>query len=95
VSGRVFFHGQPLPAGGVRFISADGSRSAFTMITEGGEYSLPHAPVGPVKVCVDTSILRRFYVDYVNVPEKYRTFKETDLTYTVLAGSQSFDISVP
>src|SRR5262249_6589283 len=95
VSGRVIYQGTPLPAGGVRFTSADGSRSEFTMIRPGGSYSLARAPVGPVKVCGDTAIIRRLQAKPRLVPEKYRTFKDTDLTHTVTPGDQIHDIVLP
>src|SRR5262245_28061344 len=93
VTGRVFYQGKPLPGGGLRFLAADDDRSAFTMINPDGTYRLTGAPVGRVKICVDTSMLRRFRTrGGVTVPEKYRTFPQTDLTYTVRAGSQTYDV---
>src|SRR5947208_346963 len=93
VSGKVFYGGKPLTGGAVRFLAAGDDRSAYTMIRPDGSYRLTDVPVGKVKVCVDTSMLRRFPVRAaVTVPEKYRTFRQTDLSYTVQPGNQTYDI---
>lgn len=92
VTGKVSFQGQPLPGGVVRFLAADDERAGSAVINRDGTYEMKEAPVGKVKICVDTSALRRHEDRNVPVPAKYKTFKTTDLKYTVLAGSQTHDV---
>jgi hypothetical protein len=54
VTGKVTFNGQALPSGTVSFLSADMVRTASGDIAEDGSYTVPNAPVGPVKVMVMT-----------------------------------------
>ena len=92
VSGRVMFQGKPLSGGIVRFHSASDDRSGFATIHPDGTYALSSAPVGKVKISVDTAHLRRHRNVHLPIPEKYRSFKTTDLTYKVQPGSQSHDL---
>jgi hypothetical protein len=54
VSGKVTFKDKPLPAGTVIFTSDDGKRVDTSEIAEDGSYTMAHAPVGPVKISVQT-----------------------------------------
>ena len=95
VSGRVWFNGQPLPGGMVRFMATGDESSASVLINPDGTYRLRNVPVGKVKICVDTSPLRRLQATPIHVPEKYWSFKKTDLTYKVRPGPQTYDIRIP
>jgi hypothetical protein len=51
VSGKVTFNGQPLNGGAVTFHGADG-QTGMSWIDPEGNYSVPKAPAGEVKVTV-------------------------------------------
>jgi hypothetical protein len=51
VSGTVAFDGKPLPSGTVLFHGGDG-RVEYSLITEGGRYSIANAPPGLVRITV-------------------------------------------
>jgi len=55
VSGRVFYKGSPLPGGRITFVAPDGYNGGDN-IDEKGNYKIS-APVGPVKIGVDNSML--------------------------------------
>jgi hypothetical protein len=58
VTGTVTFKGKPVTAGTVLFIAADDSQSASAELSPEGTYAMPAAPVGPVKVAVQTATFR-------------------------------------
>jgi hypothetical protein len=57
VKGKVLFQGKGLPGGRVTFVDADGFAGSAN-IEENGEYTV-QAPVGPVKIGVDNTMLQR------------------------------------
>jgi hypothetical protein len=57
VSGKVYYNGKVLRCGNVTFISTEGKQSVSTRINEDGTYTLPTAPTGNVKICVETESL--------------------------------------
>ncbi len=58
VSGTVKFKGQPLPGGRVGFIADGGGATGSGTIGEDGTYKVTDAPVGPVHITVDNSMLK-------------------------------------
>jgi hypothetical protein len=58
VSGTVTFRGRPVTAGTVLFIADDGTQSASAELSPEGTYAMPGAPVGPVRVAVQTAAFR-------------------------------------
>lgn len=59
VTGTVNFHGKPVPAGMVLFVSdADPALSGSGPIRPDGTFEATGVPVGPVKVAVQTSMYR-------------------------------------
>jgi hypothetical protein len=56
VSGRVTFNGNPLPAGKITFIGANGKASDPVEIAD-GNYSVFNAPIGECKIKVETQYL--------------------------------------
>ena len=57
VSGKVSYKDKLLKGGNVTFVSLEGKPSASTSIKEDGTYSIPNAPTGKVKICVETESL--------------------------------------
>jgi hypothetical protein len=57
VSGKVSYKGTMLKGGNVTFLSTEGKGTASTQIGEDGNYTLEKAPVGAVKICVETQSL--------------------------------------
>jgi len=57
VSGKVYYNGTLLKGGNVTFISSEGKPTVSAAIQADGTYTLPRAPTGKVKICVDTSSL--------------------------------------
>jgi hypothetical protein len=149
VSGTVTYDGQPLPAGRITFVAADG-RKQSAMI-ENGVYEVSQVPPGVCKVAVETAFLKdalsmsrpggpatigaamppvgmgqslpgsgvpdmrngptaarqrlnlqhdpaiREHLEelagkFVEIPELYASAERSGLTYTVTAGSQTFNI---
>jgi hypothetical protein len=58
VTGTVTYKGKPVTAGTVHFLAADDSQSASAELSPEGTYAMPAAPVGPVKVAVQTAAFR-------------------------------------
>jgi hypothetical protein len=58
VSGTVTVKGRPVTAGTVLFVAADDSESASAELSPEGTYTMPAAPVGEVKVAVQTAAFR-------------------------------------
>jgi hypothetical protein len=58
VSGTVTIRGRPVTAGTVLFVAADGTQSASAELSPEGTYTMPAAPVGPVRVAVQTATFR-------------------------------------
>ena len=58
VSGRVLFKGNPLKGGKITFVADIGGLTGEAVIGEDGTYSV-QAPVGPVHITVDNSMLRK------------------------------------
>jgi hypothetical protein len=50
VSGKITYNGEPIPVGMITFMAADGSGHADTSSIQDGEYALPRAPIGAVKI---------------------------------------------
>src|SRR5262245_47087761 len=69
VSGKVTHQGQPLTSGAVIFHAADG-RSDSGNIDREGNYTISQAPVGPVKVPVDTGPARPVPPPKITAPGK-------------------------
>jgi hypothetical protein len=69
VSGKVTHQGQPLTSGAVIFHGADG-RSDSGHIDVDGNYTVSQAPVGPVKVTVDTGSARRVSPPKITGPRR-------------------------
>jgi hypothetical protein len=56
VKGKVSYNGAPLKGGTVTFFYPDGRGFPIGILAD-GTYTLDRLPLGPVKVCVDTSSL--------------------------------------
>jgi hypothetical protein len=55
VTGKVTYQDKPLPSGSVTFYGANGQTDSSSITAE-GHYTIPRAPVGPVKVTVVTGL---------------------------------------
>jgi len=60
VSGKVTIDNRPVTSGTVTFISSDGKRTAVAQLDAQGEYNMPDAPVGPVKITVEAKNFTAF-----------------------------------
>jgi hypothetical protein len=59
VSGIVIYEGSPLKGGNISFVTVQGGHSVTSAINEDGTYTLTKAPVGEVKVVVETRSLEQ------------------------------------
>jgi hypothetical protein len=109
VSGKVRFKDQPLSSGSVTFVSQDG-KSSSSAIAEDGSYWIDDAPIGPVKIAVESH--PRVPQGFMNpprraiappqaptngavmIPDKYRDPERSGLTHTVKGGSHTHDIDL-
>jgi hypothetical protein len=63
VTGKVYYKGKPLPGGRLTFVAGEGgSFSSSAVIGEDGSYTMK-APVGPVSIAVDNTMLRPSFTD--------------------------------
>jgi hypothetical protein len=108
VSGKITFGGEPLNAGTVAFVGADGHVTSGTI--EAGSYRLVKVPLGPARVTVFVSapsmpivpldVIKKGTAPPTSAPQKkalavpkrYQDASLSGLTHTVVAGKQSFDI---
>jgi hypothetical protein len=101
VTGVVRYKGTPLPGGTVTFIEAanmkKGQRSAAAIDLE-GNFVMPTAPLGAVKVIVTgptpSSDPNKRKEKVLQIPAQYADTEKSDLTYTVVAGTQEFNIDL-
>jgi hypothetical protein len=98
VSGRATYNNQPLPSGTVAFYGADG-RVESSLISAKGEYHIPFAPCGEVRITVQTPPASTGGgagrgIPTIEIPKKYSAREESGLTFTVNPGEQSFDIKL-
>ena len=107
VSGKVSYKGEPLPTGTVTFVSDDLTVVESAPIS-GGEYTMARAPVGPVKIGVQTPVAANNMqtkqkiegksapaaaAKVVSVPDGFRMPETSGLTYTVTSEpNQTHDI---
>jgi len=67
VSGKVLYNNKPLKGGRVTFVGSDG-KPAAAEINEDGTYTMDKAPLGEVKIAVETEWLRRAANRPRNIP---------------------------
>jgi len=105
VSGKVTYGKEVLNSGTVAFLADDGALDNG-MIKEDGTYALSKAPVGPVKITVQTFPPSPMVVrpdaaagsvkgsppKYTKIPQSYGDPNKSGLTYTVEPGAQTHDI---
>jgi hypothetical protein len=60
VKGRVSYRGAPVTGGTMNFYPADGGNNVLTTIRPDGSYLLADAPVGELKVTVETESVKGF-----------------------------------
>jgi len=108
VSGKVTYAGEPLANGTVAFVGEDG-RTDSSPLKEDGSYLIAKAPIGPVKIGVQTfppspmvirpdappSAATKPNLKYVRLPPRYNDPNKSGLTYTVQPGPQTHDIPLP
>jgi len=70
VSGTVKFKGKPLPGGRVSFVADKGGYSGSATIGEDGTYKVTDAPVGPVHITVDNSMLQAQHAPRAEPPKR-------------------------
>lgn len=96
VSGKVTYQGKPLPSGVMHAVSTkDPQLQDHCTILRDGAYKFSKAPVGPIKIVVDTSSARDEGRPYVAIPRKYMDFQQSDLSFHVKEGEQTHDIILP
>jgi hypothetical protein len=91
ITGTVVLDGKPLPAGCVTFVSSDDRmRRVTTVLHPDGTFSVADAPVGHVRVAVDTEGCRVGNPDaYVPVPVHYRNCGTSGLSFDIAQGDGS------
>jgi hypothetical protein len=104
VSGTVTYDGQPVEDGLVTVTTDDG-KSSSAKLEDGGKFTLPNAPTGPVKIGVNTQMAKaeammnqkeskgKMKVKLVEVPAKYAQPSTSGLTDTITAG-KPLDIKI-
>lgn len=107
VSGKVMFRGNPLTFGTIAFINQNG-RTVSAAVRE-GTYHIAKAPVGLAKITVHVSpspvpIVRPDQIKSMassqpqkpsaSIPQRYQDSNRSGLTYTVVAGQQTFDVTL-
>lgn len=106
VTGTVRYKEQILLSGTIVFQAEDG-RVASSNIQSDGTYSIPDAPLGKVKISVQTfppspQVVPPDKIDstplevhkYVRIPERYADFQSTDLEYEVRPGKQTHNVEL-
>lgn len=83
VSGKVLFHGKPLPGGRVNFITVQGAFASSGKIEKDGHYTLA-APVGDAQISVMNE----------KIPSAFSDPLTSGLKYTVKPGPQTYDIEL-
>jgi len=108
VSGKVTYAGEPLNSGTVSFVGPEGSADT-AMLQPDGTYNLTKAPIGQVKIGVQTfppspmmappdpaaQKGKKTLPKYTKIPTKYGDPEKSGQTYTVQPGSQTYDINLP
>jgi hypothetical protein len=84
VSGKVLFHGKPLPGGRLNFITVQGAFASSGKIDNDGHYTLA-APVGDAQISVMNE----------KIPSAFSDPQKSGLKYTVKPGPQTYDIELP
>ena len=110
VSGKVTFRGEPVTAGTIAFVGADG-RVTSGMI-EGGSYHLVKVPLGSMRITVfaapaslpivplemikngTASPPRPPQKKPAPIPKRYQDAQQSNLAYTVVPGKQCYDIAM-
>ena len=89
VAGKVILDGKPLMGGSITFVAVDNPRYRVTTpIYPSGEFAVADAPLGPVRIAVETESLRTdMPQSYVTIPLKYRAIKTSGLTATITKDS--------
>lgn len=97
VSGTVTYDGQPVEDGLVTVTTDDG-KSASARLEDGGKFTLPNAPTGPVKIGVNTQVAKseammnqkeskgKIKTKVLDVPAKYAQPNTSGITDTITAG---------
>jgi hypothetical protein len=110
VSGKVAFQGQPVPAGSITFIHADGTTRSGSI--HEGSYSVAKIPPGACtilvmslppprslwnpekKVLVGGERASSKFGTPTPLPSRYSDPKDSDLHYEIKAGRQTFNIEL-
>ena len=103
LEGTVTYGSEPVPA--ALIIVAGDNGSAQGSIGDDGRYVVNNAPVGQVKIAVNTAAAARANMGAkapkgppkgsVNVPGKYSDPMQSGITTTVNSGSNTFNIVIP
>ena len=106
VAGKVRYKSDNLLSGMIVFQSEDG-RIGRSNIQADGSYSIPDAPIGNVKITVQTfqpppqvvppDKIHSVSVElhrYIKIPEDYADFERSGLRYTVQLGKQTHDVDL-
>ena len=97
VSGTVKFKGAVIPGGSITFVSQNDPKVRVSAIINlEGNYLIPAAPEGNVKVGIEASRSSGSFgkQTHVNVPPKYRDPTTSGVTYTVTSGKQTKDFDL-
>ena len=87
VSGLVTLDDKPLPGGTVLFESTTGSLGKSVAIREAGKYLTDRAPIGPVRIAIETESLQYGRPKlYVKIPAKYADTATSGLTAEIKQG---------
>src|SRR5262249_27925064 len=101
VSGQVTFQKQPVPAGIVTILHANGTMMRGSI--QEGSYSIAKVPAGPCTVLVASFPLSRSMGGgapsdkpgkALPIPPRYSDPKQSDLHHEVTVGSQTYDIDL-
>lgn len=107
VSGTISYQGKPLPSGEITFFNNDKQIVGGASIRD-GKYKASSLPPGPVKITVntsgpDTSVDKKavpqsegkpISAASIDIPPRYSTPDQSDLTYEVKPGVQEHPIEL-
>jgi len=98
VSGRVFYDGKPLESGAITLFSIDGTSPTAGDVIKDGKYAVSKVLVGKYKVTISGSQIvgqKKLYdtpnsptapITIDPLPEKYKDWNKTELTFDVKPG---------
>jgi hypothetical protein len=106
LTGKVLLDGKPVRSGRVKVVADNNIGQTTALINSDGSYALVGAPVGPVKLSVETELFKVIIPDaeistkpienpdYVAIPKRYESVATSGLHYDIQSGEGIYDIEL-